>query len=185
MTAAAKFAGTAALSRFLAVWLCLVTCAVDAAILRITNTTKQRAQAQVLNIAEVNIFYYDGSGVAVPLFGGKNSAGLYGATGITALTGTATTSPTGASTTATVYMAASQAISTATTLTATVTTSTTMTLANDKCDAIAPLTVAAAGARPPLTAPSTCPAPPAPAYQVRQRDRLQRVRARRQVLLGR
>jgi len=164
MTAAAKFAGTAALSRFLAVWLCLVTCAVDAAILRITNTTKQRAQAQVLNIAEVNIFYYDGSGTAVPLFGGKNSAGLYGATGITALTGTATTSPTGASTTATVNMAASNAILTATTLTATVTTSTTMTLANDKCDAIAPLTTAAAAAarppaRPPLTAPSLLPRP--------------------------
>ena len=107
MTAAAKFAGTAALSRFLALWLCLVTCAVDAAILRITNTTKQRAQAQVLNIAEVNIFYYDGSGVAVPLFGGKNSAGLYGATGFAAQT--ETTSPTGASTTATVNMAASDA----------------------------------------------------------------------------
>ena len=157
MNAAAKFAGTAALSRFLAVWLCLVTCAVDAAILRITNTTKQRAQAQVLNIAEVNIFYYDGSGTAVPLFGGKNSAGLYGATGFEAKT--ETTSPTGASTTATVNMAASNAILAATTLTATVTTSTTMTLANDKCDAIAPLTTAAAGARPPLTAPSLLPRP--------------------------
>ena len=103
----------------------------DGAILTITNTVKQYGQSQILNIAEINIYYYDGSGSVVPLFGAAaNSAGQYGTKGITAKSYDDST--VGASSIAIVYMAKSSAIATATTLTAKVNISTTMTLANDK-----------------------------------------------------